>query len=298
MIIVRLSGGMGNQMFQYACGRALSLKYSVPLALDCRFLNEIDRVRMPLLRPHFTPRDYALDVFCIDANIADREEIPLFGRPFLRGKIAVLFDALLRKVPILPGWEKTFRYDERIVSLGPNAYLAGFWQSKKYFSAIEPVIRADFKLKNPLPEKTQMLFTEISSADSVCVHVRRTDMAANAFHGTADTDYYARGIEYIAKNNSIEKIYVFSDDIDWAKNNLTFSYPAEFVNAAYSGAKGEGHLALMSACKHFVIPNSTFSWWAAWLGAHADKVVIAPKRWFGNSSIDTTDLIPENWIRL
>jgi hypothetical protein len=298
MIIVRLSGGMGNQMFQYAAGRALAEKYGVPLALDTTFL--LHRISYPhFLRPHFVFRDFDLDVFSINATIAKPSDIRWWNRPILWGKLMLGIDALLRTIAIIPGWEKRlFYFDERIFSLGPNAYLAGFWQNVNYFSSIAGIIKKDFALKDPLPERTQQLLDEVRESDSVCVHVRRSDMAAKSFHGAPDADYYLRAVEYIARHASIGKLYVFSDDIDWCKNNFRFPHPTVFVGHEYAGKKGEGHLALMSACKHFIIPNSTFSWWAAWLGATDASVVIVPKQWIAQKSLDTNGLIPKGWIRL
>ena len=97
---------------------------------------------------------------------------------------------------------------------------------------------------------------------------------------------------------SVEKIYVFSDDIEWCRANLSFGIPTMFVGDEYAGEKGEGHMYLMSKCKYFIIANSSFSWWGAWLALFKDKIVICPKQWFGDASIDTSDLIPESWIRI
>ncbi len=297
MINTRLSGGMGNQMFQYAIGRALSLKHNVPLALDVTFLN--DRTKMPeFLRPHFAFRSFDLDVFALDAKIADPQEISFWNRPFFSGKLMLVIDAVFRKLAFLPGWEKKFSFDERILALGPNAYLAGFWQSEKYFLEVQDQIRKDFALKEKMSENAQKLSIEIQNTASLCVHVRRADMAAwKSFHGSCDLAYYERGIAYVSKNTNIEKVYVFSDDILWCEQNMHFPCPTVFVSKEYSGKKGEGHLALMSLCKHFIIPNSTFSWWAAWLSNNPDKIVVAPKAWFSNS-INTKDLIPKSWIRM
>ena len=283
-------------MFQYACGRALSLKRNVPLALDLTFLS--DRTPMPLLRPHFVFRNFDLDVFNIDAHIAEPSDIPWHARKFFSGKLSLVIDAILRKVPVLRGWEKSYRFSSKISSLVPNAYLSGFWQSEKYFSAAVDVIRKDFTLKNPLSERSQELFDEIRNTESLCMHVRRSDIAAKLFHGTVDADYYARGISCILKDRPIGKIYVFSDDMEWCKQNLQFPHPTMFVGPEYSGKKGEEHLLLMSACKNFVIPNSTFSWWAARLSNNPDKIVVAPKNFLGSKRINTQDLIPESWVRL
>ena len=300
MITSRLQGGMGNQMFQYAVARSLALKNNTTVALDVTFLNH--RIKMShKLRPHFTFRSYDLDVFNIEAEIAKQENITFWNRPILSGQVMLAIDAVLRKLALFPGWEKKFSFDPKVLELGPDAYLEGFWQSPKYFSGIEDIIRKDFSLKEKLPENAQKLFDEIKSKESVCLHVRRADMALVSqvsFHGSCDLEYYKRGVEYISKNKKIEQIYVFSDDIAWCKENIKLEYPIIYVEKDLSGKKGEGHLILMSACKNFVIPNSTFSWWAAWLGDFKDKLVVAPKAWFTTDKIDTKDLMPENWVRM
>ncbi|MDB5188991.1 MAG: hypothetical protein JWM92_589 [Candidatus Nomurabacteria bacterium] len=296
MIISRLSGGMGNQMFQYALGRKLSLQYNVPLKLDTTFL--LHRESFPsLLRPHFVFRNYDLDVFKVAATIATADDMKWWQRPILSGKIMLVIDALLRKVRILRGWEKSFTFDSRILSLGPDVYLAGFWQSYKYFDSIRSTLLEDFTLIKPLSEASEKLRIEIKNCNSVCVHVRRSDIAHKSFHGTIGKGYYDVALQYIALHETIEKVYVFSDDIAWCKDNMQFSFPTTYVGPEYAGQKGEENLMLMTVCKHFIIPNSTFSWWAAWLSTTSNKIVIAPKQWF-SGRIDTTDLIPETWMRL
>ena len=111
-------------------------------------------------------------------------------------------------------------------------------------------------------------------------------------------EYYLRGIDYISKKTPIEKIYVFSDDANWCKENIKFEFPTMYVDDEYAGMKGEGHMYLMSKCRNFVIANSSFSWWGAWLSSYENKIVVCPKQWFGDVSIDTNDLIPEDWKRI
>ncbi len=296
MITVRLSGGMGNQMFQYAHGRALSLKHNVPLKLDVTFLNH--RVKMPnFLRPNFSFRNFDLDVFNIQAEIAKPCDIPFWNRPILFGPIMLIIDAILRKLAFLPGWEKQYSFNKEALRFGPNTYLEGFWQSEKYFLNIAQTIRQDFTLKEPLSLATQTLFNDIKSTESLCVHLRRTH-GGGKFHGEYNMDYYESGIKYIERKKKIGKIFVFSDDVDWCEKNIKFNYPTVFIRREYAGLKNEGDLFLMSACKYFIVPNSTFSWWGAWLSNNPDKIVVAPKQWFMDPSMDTSDLIPKEWIRI
>jgi hypothetical protein len=294
MVIVRLAGGMGNQMFEYAVGRSLAIKNNTTLGLDLAFL--LDRTPIP----HFTFRDYDLDVFNIDAAIVSRKDVPALYRKYHLGWAMRYVDFIRRKFISQPGKEKMPNtFDHSVMELGPNIYLEGWWQTPKYFEEYQEVIRNDFTLKAPLSEKSQQLAEEIKNAVSACIHVRRGDYVGNAFHDVGlGESYYKEGLAYISSKVDVEKIYVFSDDIEWCKNNLHFDIETMFVGPEYAGKKGEEHVMLMSMCKHFIIPNSSFAWWGAWLSAASEKIVIAPKRWFADASIDTTDLIPAQWIRI
>lgn len=275
MIIVRLQGGLGNQMFQYALGRALSMKNKTELKLDTSFF---DLKNVP-------KRNYDLDVFNIKGNLTTNKYI---------NHIIYFFKKLIGH----KGQEKYFAFDPNILSIGPNAYLDGYWQSSKYFKGYEDQIREDFTLKNKPTQNIQVLAGEISKINSVCVHVRRGDYVGNKNHEVVGPDYYKKGIEQISKLKTIEKIYVFSDDIEWCKSNLKFEFSTIFVDDSFVGAKGEGHMYLMSKCHNFIIANSSFSWWAVWLNESKDKIVICPKQWFPDNTINTSDLIPSEWIRI
>jgi hypothetical protein len=291
MIITRLKGGLGNQMFQYALGRALSLKHKVPLGLDLSFL--LDRTH----RDKFVFRDYGLDVFNIDAEIILESKLPFLFRN-IKGKFGVYVDYLRRKFLKPKGVEKSFAFDPLILNSGKNIFLDGYWQSPKYFENFEDIIRKDFILKSLPPENIKTLAEEIANRNSVCVHVRRGDFVGNKYHEVVGLKYYKRAIDHLSNKSKIDKIYVFSDDVEWCKINLKFEYDTRFVEDEYRGTKDEGHMFLMSCCKNFIIPNSSFAWWGAWLSDFKDKIVICPKQWFRDSSIDTSDLIPNNWIKI
>lgn len=262
MITVRLKGGLGNQMFQYALGRVLATKHNTDLFLDLNYFKN----------KNFTPREYNLDQFNIKAQIIEKSKIPLLLKFFL---------------PSI----KKFNWNG-------NIYLDGYFQSEKYFKEYTEVIRKDFTLKNSPAQNIQILAEEIKKANSVCIHVRRGDYVGNKFHEVVNNEYYVKGIEYIKNHAPIDKIYIFSDDIEWCKNNISFELPTMFVGPEYAGEKGEGHMFLMSKCKNFIIANSSFSWWAAWLSNNEEKIVICPKQWFPDASRDTKDLIPKEWIRI
>lgn len=284
MITVRLQGGMGNQMFQYALGRVLSLKYSTPLVLDTDLLG----VR---LYKGFTVREYELDLFDITARLLPRHSSWI-------AKWCYFIRKFFEKVYHHKGVEKGFAFDPSVLELPDGVTLDGYWQSYKYFEHIADIIKKDFTLRKPLPSHIQKLREKIQSEHSVCLHVRRGDYIGNPLHDTTTMEYYRQAIVVLVEKVDIEHIYVFSDDIAWCREHLTFSYPVTFVGEEYSGERASGHFSLMRACAHFIIANSTFSWWTAWLGERAEKIVIAPKQWFGDKSIDTTDLIPGEWIRV
>lgn len=292
MIIVRLYGGMGNQMFQYALGRALALKNKTTLGLDIYDL--LDRTP----RQGFTFREYDLDLFSIEAEMVSQKSLSFWHRSCGKGLAGVVLNKLRRNLFGGQGRERGFKFNPKVLDLGSGAYLDGYWQNPKYFESIAGIIRKDFTLKNPLPENIKELKKEIESLNSVCVHVRRGDYVGNKFHDVVNREYYNQAINILAKKINIEHIYVFSDDIDWCKENLSFSYTVTFVGKEYGGERASGHFELMKSCKHFIIANSSFSWWTAWLAENSEKVVIAPKVWFGDKSIDTSQRIPENWIRI
>lgn len=295
MIITRLSGGMGNQMFQYALGRVLSLKHGVPLLLDTELLHD----RTPRAAwLHFVFREYDLHIFNIEATVARRKDIPRRHRLYLRGRPRLALDARLKRFWPYPGLERAFAFDPNVLELGPDAYLDGFWQSPKYFEGYEETIRKDFTLKNGLSERGALLQREIASVNAVCVNVRRADFVVNPFHGLMGTEYFDEAVAHLKRTTNAEKIYVFSDDVAWCEQNLRFPLPTVFVGHEFKGEKFGEYLALMSACRHFVIPNSSFGFWAAWLSPHQEKTVIAPKQWFNDTTIDTRDLIPSSWVRM
>jgi hypothetical protein len=294
MIIVRLSGGLGNQMFQYALGRSLAIKYNTELKLDLSVLND----RTP--RAGATYRDLQIDVFNIQAKIAERKDIPFLYRQYFSGKLKVFIDTLRHRFLPNKGKEvNVLLFQKTVLDIGKNAYLDGHWNNEKYFIEVTGAIRSDFTLKDSLPEKSQILLNEIQIKNSLGVFVRRSDFIDNDFHGVLGTDYYNTAFEYVSNRARIEKVYVFSDDLDWCRVNLHFPAETVFVGNEYAGKKFfEGHLVLLSACKNFIIPNSSFAWWAVWLNQNPNKIVVAPKRWFFDKNILSDEVAPTDWIRL
>ena len=287
MIIIKLRGGLGNQLFQYALGRHLSVLNHTELKLDTFLLNT----------PHnWTHRTYELASFNIQATTATQQEInQLSGRwgAWLQrcGKFFGLKSSSYFKEP-------HFHFYLPVLSLQDGVYLDGYWQSENYFSAIAGVIREDLTPIVPLPNYLETLKNAIPQCASVSVHIRRGDYTttskANRYLKPCDADYYHRAVEYLVKRIVNPVFFVFSDDIEWAKYNVQFDFPTQYVE----GNSAPEDMLLMSSCRHHIIANSTFSWWGAWLNQQPDKIVIAPQKWFSTERFDTSDLLPESWIQL
>jgi hypothetical protein len=282
-------GGLGNQLFQYAAGRSLALKKNTSLALDAF---GYDREPEGTIK-----RSYGLHLFNICAPLATVEQI---------NKIAhlSLTDRILEKLAFRsrPSYyrEPFFHFDPEFFKSSASTILEGYWQSEQYFKDISPTVRADLRLVAPLSAAALEMASLIASRKSISLHIRRGDFANNPktfdYHGVCEPGYYREAVRKITERHSDLEIFVFSDDMDWAKRHITTDLPMTFVNDA--GRNDYEDLYLMSLCKHNIIANSSFSWWGAWLNNNPGKIVIAPARWFNGSDADTKDLLPEEWIKV
>ncbi len=292
MVISNIIGGLGNQMFQYAAGRALSLELGQPLRLDISgFAHYGLHHGFELHR-----------VFNCQAETATE--------PDVRGILGWQFSSGIRRIlsrPVLEAFrrkefvvEPHFHYWPEINRAPGNCYLAGYWQSEKYFQAHASIIRADFTFRPPLTNRNADLAEQITRVNAVSLHVRRGDYMSNpkttATHGLCSLDYYLAAIRHIAERVQHPQFFVFSDDIAWAKNNLKIDFPHRFVDHNH-GLEGYNDMRLMGMCKHHIIANSSFSWWGAWLNPSESKIVAAPKKWFVNEN-NAEDLLPQGWVAL
>jgi len=285
-VIVGLSGGLGNQMFQYAAGRSLAIRLRLPLALDLSWFGAR------------TEREFALNYFCIQAQLCSQFALL---PPKFQGLVSRIYRRWLpfiMGVPVLR--EPYFHFMEDWNLLSGPTFLEGYWQSEHYFLEIATLLQREFCLKQPLPLDCSILIEEINSFDSICVHVRRGDYISNPvaakIHGTCSLEYYRDGIRELSQGLKRPRVFVFSDDPAWARNNLCSDIPLRIVDIN-GPQKAHLDLSLMAACKHFLIANSSLSWWGAWLGKSFDKKVIAPARWFQSQDQDVKDLLPNNWQR-
>ncbi len=287
MIITRLIGGLGNQMFQYAAGRALALANSCQLKLD---ISTFD---------YYALRRYELNLLNINAEIANPEDIALLaGSQFRLARVVRRKLKWRKKTHFVE--RKDFSFDPVFLSLTQPAYLDGYWQSYKYHECYAVQIRDELTFNTPLSGKNLKVAEQIVRTNSVSVHIRRGDYVSNPgtarIHGSVGVNYYDDAIRRICHEVTAPVFFVFSDDLTWAQNNLRLRNNATFVSHNCGKSSFED-MRLMSLCKHNIIANSSFSWWGAWLNRNPEKMVIAPKRWLNIESLSTTDLIPNTWTR-
>ena len=291
MIIARLIGGLGNQMFQYAVGRRLSHVLCAELKLDISEFNNC------------TFRRYTLGAFNILENFAEQREVDRI-RYHKNRILKHLFRYLSRHSNTYTKsyiQESHFHFDPNILTLPDNVYIDGFWQSEKYFADIAHIISEEFTLKNEQIGKDKELAAQINSTESISIHIRRQDYIRDPntirFHGHCHLEYYLNAIETLTKAIKRPHFFIFSDEPEWTQLNFKIKYPTTYISHNGSDRDFED-LRLMSQCSHHIIANSTFSWWAAWLNKNPDKMVFAPQKWFNTSRLDTKDLLPDKWVRI
>jgi len=299
MIIIRIIGGLGNQMFQYALGRSLALRKKTDLKLDLAWLEFEKKI------PGATPRDYCLGAFKIKENFATKREIGVISKKN-GGLLGRFISKILGKEPpyyrqAVVREQKSYQFDRNILRVDKDSYLWGHWNNEKYFKAIRSILLKEFTVKNPPDKLNSEILAKIKNTSSVSLHVRRGDYVSNKkfnqYHGSCSLDYYRKAVEIMAKKIKSPYFFAFSDDPEWVKKNLKIKYPIYYVDNNDPNTAQHEDLRLMSACKHNIIANSSFSWWGAWLNQNLDKIVIAPKKWLNEASIDTSDVIPKDWIK-
>lgn len=287
MIIIKLIGGLGNQLFQYALGRRLAYDHNTALKLDLSWFQK------QILRT------YQLDGLNISADIASSEEIASMTHPRLSGWMGRMEQAFQQHRVVR---EKTLSFDPFIVQRTPrNAYLIGYWQSEKYFLDIANELRQELTYRSPPNRVNEDIMQLTLDTNSISLHVRRGDYISNPetsrILGFSGVDYYQKCIQMLASEVTDPHFFVFSDDMEWVKSNLTINYPVLYIDHNPVNHESED-FRIMKTCKHHIIANSSFSWWAAWLASYPQKRVLAPRRWFNDESIDSQDLVPASWIRI
>jgi len=286
MVIVKIIGGLGNQMFQFAYAKALQKKgYDV-------------KIDISVFETYKLHGGYGLDKYTIDLEVASQNEIGKFKAVGLiskiRNKLRIKNSKILK--------ESNRLFDEKYLNIDDVKYIDGYFQTEKYFLNIRDVILKQFKLKEEISNYSKDIKNQISSTKtSVSLHIRRGDYLTSVnsnIHGVCDLEYYKKAIGLLDEKLGETRYFIFSDDIAWVKENLKMD------NAIYIDSKEKRipheDIYLMSLCDHNIIANSSFSWWGAWLNQNNEKIVIAPNRWFTDEkmNVNAKNIVCDNWMRI
>ncbi|HEY1173790.1 MAG TPA: alpha-1,2-fucosyltransferase [Verrucomicrobiae bacterium] len=308
MIVTRLEGGLGNQLFQYALGRKLSLHHGVELRLDCECYRRD------------SARKFVLDQFPIQATQATLSDIwracpsEAASRVVVRLRPSRLAHSVAARLhspyrlgefhpveampPLMHGKvvrERHYHFDKEVLRSPNGSALIGFWHSERYFQDVRPQLLAELRV----PPGDSAMARRIAECESVSLHVRRTDMVKDPRYTATTAQYCHRAMEVFRAKLERPQFFVFSDDAGWAYENLVTSPDVHMVSEEKGGDAVE-EFRLMSHCRHHVLAASTFSWWAAWLNDRPEKVVVAPPAsvWLKQPNCDARDLLPPEWEQI
>jgi len=284
MIIIKIIGGLGNQMFQYSFYRSLQSK-GINVYADLSDFEDY-----PLHNGYELERIFKLTV---------RTPSKFILNLFKPNQTKWIFRKLKRVLDLKKTYrveEMEFRFDPSFLS-DTNKYYFGYWQNEGYFRDIADQIKQDFIFPKIVDIENETILQKITNTQSVSIHVRRGDYLKDPLLGNVcNLDYYEEAILNINSKTKDAQFFVFSDDVAWCRQNL------KLENVSYidlnKGKNSYIDMQLMSNCKHNIIANSSFSWWGAWLNNNTNKVVIAPGKWVNNLASDDIDICPKNWIKL
>jgi len=290
-------GGLGNQMFQYAFGKRMALVNNTELVLDQSLL--LDKSQ-----PHelVTHRNFDLDIFNLqDYRWATDEEIFLYNgnpnAPVTKKIVRKLKNIISPKKLII---QQANEFNKEYLDIKNDVCFVGRWQSELYFKDAAGQIQKEFTFKTTFNREIEKCQEIIKECNAVCLHVRRGDLITSAVYsssiGALNWTYYEQALAYIRQQVINPVFFVFSDDITWCKQNIIFPEQTYFMDNDTAGNKAEGHLYLMQQCKHFIISNSTYAWWGAWLSKEIDKKVVYPKNWYRDVTYNNPKMCPPNWV--
>ena len=291
MIIVKFSGGIGNQLFQYAAGLRIAIRNRTELKADLSSYSTDDL------------RQFRLHVFDVRLEQARRLDYEPFKKLRIYGKRHMPL-LLLERLGVIH-LPRTYThlcpsFFPKLLKAGRHSLLNGYWQSEEYFRDISTELRRNLEFVAPLPKEVQQLANEIAHKKCLSVHIRRGDYVANSTnlsnHGVCSVNYYKEALTYFQSRYEIDQVLIFSDDIPWVKENLPIGLP--HIYASSISSEDYQDLYLMQHCIYHIIANSSFSWWGAWLSQADPLHIIAPKQWFANPSYDSSRIVPTNWHRI
>lgn len=280
-------GGLGNQMFQYSCGKALSVKFGVPLLLDLSYINGKHK--------NVTKRNYELCAFGINQKASKLFILKVYLFYFLGNLFH--FAKAYKLVTEKPPYNSVTNFPNH-----PNLFIQGYFQSEKYFDTIKPLIKNSFKFSKPADEYIPLIKKIVEKENSVAILVRRDDYLNLPENHLLTVDYYNRAMDYIRSRINNPYFFVFTiGDTNWAKENFNNHVDIEIIENENPDLRGFEKMRLMTICKNNIIANSSFGWWSAWLNENPNKIIIAPKIWLNDIDINnqqTQYRYPESWIKL
>lgn len=286
IIRVKIFSGLGNQMFQYACARAIQEKFGGDLYLDI-YNFKFDKRKFGLNNFKLNDKIKIIDQDNSISNVQKNKILKILCKfmPKLTFKICSCFGKYLYL------GEEYIKIDKNNKN---NYYLFGYWQSEKYFKDIKSILQKEFELKSKIKSSHQKIINEMKEENSVAIHFRRGDyLNINKYSNICTDEYYKKAIKII--NDKVENpmFYIFSDDIEYAKSNWNFGNNVKFIDEKNNNYED---INLMKHCKHYIIANSSFSWWGQYLSQNENKIVIAPKKWYNNNH--KVDIYMEDWIKI
>lgn len=269
-------------MFQYSLGRHLSIKYNTELYLDLSWYGTEYNKNAGY------PREFKLDKLNTRYKVIDHKSI--YWKLKCTDKFSNINPFKLKNV-----LEKDFsQFDDQLLNSGDNILLEGFFPCYRYFEPIRDVLLTEFKTVDQMTGKNAECLQRIKSTNSVSIHFRRGDYNLPTFHGMLPMDYYKKAIDYVAGKITQPVFYIFSDEPDWVRQNMSFDFPTEVID--FNGDdQNYFDIELMKHCKHNIIANSGFSWWPAWLNGNENRLVVAPAKWTVQG-VGKSQMIPGDWI--
>ncbi len=296
MITVNIKDGLGNQMFQYATAYALAKKNNTKIICDTRSLEE------KIINPpsDYVVREYSLDIFNIHpSKLNNFDNIVTFQ--FNKRYVTRFFlSNILDRISPFNFLERSRKTNKKLIQTKSKIlYLDGYWQSEAYFKNFRKDLIKIFNFDDLInDQKNKDMLKKIDFSNDVCLNIRRTDHLNSKELNVISLDYYNNSINYFLKKNSDRKFYIFSDDIKWCKEKYTDQEKFKIIEHNYAGKRFKNYLYLMTQFKNFIIPNSTFAWWGAWLSNQKNKIVVVPKKWSGIDPENEIDTPLKDWIKI
>lgn len=293
MIIIKLQGGLGNQMFQFAFASILAEKNKAKVVIDGSVFARVEKT------PGFTPRKFELAIFDIQYDWVSESDVISFNHLSKINKLKKKIGLNYPRIYIEP----SFGFQSDALSIKSPVYLKGYFQSYKYLVGYEDFVRRLFSFPIEILDViNKESLNIIKNSNSIAIHIRRGDYVEDPltkqFHGICSLDYYLEALKLVASKNKDFTLVFFSDDSDWVKEQFNDLPYSKIVVEHNKGEDSWKDMLLMSCCNHNIIANSSFSWWSAWLNENPEKMVIAPKKWFQLKEVDINSIIPKGWITI